>query len=83
MKWKTLQEEFPDYGDNVQFLTSDGKNVYVMYGDKEELWFISETNENEYTIRNRLTHWCFLKDVTLPNQPERLSEKTSLDQGSE
>ena len=68
MEWKSLKDNFPTYGDNVKILTTDGKDVYVMYEDHNELWFISETYENEGIISDRLTHWAFLKDVPLPNK---------------
>lgn len=66
MKWRLIKDEFPDYGDNEKFLVSDGKSVWVAFGDKGDLVFVSETCENEYEIRDRLTHWCWLHEVTLP-----------------
>lgn len=71
MKWIKFSDEFPLYGENVQFLVSDGKEVWICYEEHEKLYFTSETNENEFEIERRLTHWCLLENVSLPNQPER------------
>lgn len=70
MKWRLISEEYPNGASWVQFLISDGKEVWVAREDKNELWFVSETNENEFDIMNRIKYWALLSDVPLPDNPE-------------
>ncbi len=77
MKWIKFSRKFPNFGDNVKFLVTDGKEVWVMYEDHRELWFVSEVNENMDQVRDRLTHWSLLENLPLPNQPERSKREES------
>lgn len=70
MKWINIKDEFPRYGDNVTILISNGKEVWTAYEDHGELWFASETNDNEALLLSQITHWAFLKDVPLPKDTQ-------------
>ncbi len=67
-KWIKLSDEKPyDLSDNILFLVSDGKEVWMAHTDHNEIYIDSEYTENIYLIEGRLTHWCMLTGIDLPD----------------
>lgn len=72
MKWISIKEGLPDYGENSNFLVTDGKSVHVAYMDKDELWFLCDPRENYSELIKRLTHWGDFSSIILPKDIKQL-----------
>jgi hypothetical protein len=74
MNWKLFNTFGCEvYAQHSNFLVTDGKEIWIVCLDYSYgLWFMSgKEKQDEIQIKSRLTHFCDVKDIPLPNQPER------------
>lgn len=63
MKWNKLNKKFPNTGDNVSLIFSDGEKTYIGYEDKKQIWITSDHDENDFDVERSITHWVRLDDI--------------------
>lgn len=69
MKWFSFKnKDYLTVNESTRWLATDGIQVWIMYTDKDDIYFCSSTNENESKIEKRLTHWTWLENVPLPTK---------------